>query len=325
MFNRRVGIVAVAGCMLAVTACSGADEEAAEWEQGEEYQLTLGAGNPAQASYAISSAHKPVIESGVPGVTYTLQGTQGGEENMQLLEAGEVNVILSNSNVPWVAYNEEGYTEIASLFPLYSWEVGAIVLADDNGATNFRDLAGMRMATGPVGSGAAQGFDEVLSALGMDDEDFRSVQRAAPEEGFSALQTGGVDAVFWGTAHPAGPLLELQSARSDMDFVSFDEEDMDAITEAYPYYHAGTISADVYGTSEDRTVLGGTSNLFVSTSVPEALVYETTKALWEGRSAYVDSHPSQARLDEELVRIQAGIIPFHPGAQRFFEEAGVLE
>ena len=59
--------------------------------------------------------------------------------------------------------------------------------------------------------------------------------------------------------------------------------------------------------------------------MPETLVYEMVKALWENRESLKSSHQSQTLLDEDLVRQQASLVPFHPGAHRYFVEQGILK
>lgn len=49
------------------------------------------------------------------------------------------------------------------------------------------------------------------------------------------------------------------------------------------------------------------------------------KAVWENREKLIDRHVSQKFLDEELVRMQAELMDFDHGAERYFVEIGNLE
>ena len=213
--------------------------------------------------------------------------------------------------------------KVLSLFPAYTAELGAIV-RDDSDVKTFRDLIGKSIAAGPVGSGAESVVTRAIAAMGLSDDDFARVQRAAPQQGFASLATGQVDAVVWGTAHPAGLLLENQSTQN-LRFVPFEQDDLNAIADAIPGFTPGQLRPGTYKNQEDGIAwIAGSTNSWVAADVPETLVYEITKALWENRDKLADAHASQKYLSENMVRAQATLVPFHPGAQRYFAEQGIL-
>jgi len=47
-----------------------------------------------------------------------------------------------------------------------------------------------------------------LEVMGYTDADFANVRRTDPRSAFSALAAGNVEAVLWGTAHPAAAIVE---------------------------------------------------------------------------------------------------------------------
>jgi hypothetical protein len=62
----------------------------------------------------------------------------------------------------------------------------------------------------------------------------------------------------------------------------------------------------------------------VTTNLSDDLVYAVTKALWsEATRRLLDAHPigRQVRLEEA---VQGVPVPLHPGARRFYREAGLL-
>ena len=70
-----------------------------------------------------------------------------------------------------------------------------------------------------------------------------------------ALQDGKIDAAFVVAGAPTTAITSL-AATKDVYLVSIDEEHMNALIEASPYYSPNTIPASAYGTEEDiQTVL----------------------------------------------------------------------
>lgn len=318
-------LVPVSVAALLSAACSSAATGGgSNWSPGESVVIDVGATNPTSSSYAISVGHKDLIEKAVGGVSYRLTGTQGGPEGIALLESGQVQVAVANNAAAYPAFAGDGADTVRSLFPLYSVEMAPVVLESNTSAQRFDDLLGGSIATGPVGSALEVGLREVLGPLGHSESDFRTVLKAAPEDGISALIADRVDAAWIGTAHPASQLMELRASRDDMGFVGFTDEEIAKIAEEYPYYFPSEIPAETYKTNEDVAALGSTAGLFVTADLSDELVYQMVKAMWEGRESLADVHPSQAKLDKELVRRQGESVPYHPGAQRYFEEIGVL-
>lgn len=314
----------------AITFLSTLPSLAQDWSPGDDHTITVAGSQPQQSIYAIGVAHKQLIEEALPGVRIDILATQGGNENVQLMMVGEAEMSNANSIAAYSAYHGnfvfEGQQDqnILGFFPGYTWEIGAVVPADSAFDT-FSDLEGESIALGPVGSGAEATVTSALEAMGKSDADFAFVQRSAPAQAFSSLASGQVDGVVWGTAHPAGIYLENQ-ATQDLRYIPFSDDELTAVTETMPFYHKGELRAGTYeGQDEGVAWIGGSTHFWIAGSVPEDLVYEMVKVLWENRDALVQAHSSQEFVNEDLVRQQASLVPFHPGAHRYFLEAGILE
>lgn len=316
---------------LAALASGLAATAAHAWEPGDEVRLTIAASQPEHAIYPITAGVKDIVEREIPGVTLDMTVTQGGVENARLIQVGEVEMANGNTlgaysihHGEFEAEGEEPFHELVGLLPSYTWEIG-IMVREDSDIETFRDLVGKRLALGPTGSGAEATASQAIRAIGLSDDDFANVQRSAPAQAFGALASGSADAVFWGTAHPAGAIVEQMSTRG-LKFISFTEEDMDAIVEEYPYFHHGYVDATLYDdVDEDALWVGGGTHFWTHIDVDEDLVYEMVKAVWENKEELHARHPSQERLDDDLVRMQVELMPFHPGAERYFQEVGILD
>jgi TRAP transporter TAXI family solute receptor len=318
------------GALTLAVACQIAVPAAADWKPGDSFVLRHAASQPVHGIYIVNAGHKAIIERELPGVRMEMMATQGGVENAQLLVAGEVETANGNSTGAYsfhhgafIAEDYDPYPDLMAWFPGYTADQGIIVNGDSE-FQSFEDILGKRVALGPIGSGAEATVTQGLEAMGYSDDDFANVLRTDPRSAFNALAAGNVDAVLWGTAHPASAIVEQITTRN-VRLLSYDPEELDKIGEVYPFYHTARVPAGTYeGQDEDIYWIGASVHNWVHRSVPEELVYQMTKVLWENRAELVERHPSQAFLNEDVVRQQAALLPFHPGAQRYFEEVGIL-
>jgi len=102
---------------------------------------------------------------------------------------------------------------------------------------------------------------------------------------------------------------------------------MDALIEKHPYYAVSTVPAALYpkaANDEDIQTVGVMTTLVTSADVDADAVYEVTKAIFENLETFRGMHDAFAGLTPDGM-VNSGIsIPYHPGAKRYFVEAGLL-
>jgi TRAP-type uncharacterized transport system substrate-binding protein len=75
---------------------------------------------------------------------------------------------------------------------------------------------------------------------------------------------------------------------------------------------------------EPVRTLGAVTILVTNKDLPDELVYQITKSLWEGREELIKVKDiwNQVVLEDALL---GAAIPVHPGAQRYYDEKGVVK
>ena len=126
--------------------------------------------------------------------------------------------------------------------------------------------------------------------------------------------------------YPAGAIAELAASGAGIELVPITGPEIDKMRQQYGFFAADSIPANTYkGVVEARTLAVGAQ--WVTSDRQDAnLVYEITKALWNANTRrLLDSgHAKGKTITRENAVAGAGI-PFHPGAERFYKEQGLLK
>ena len=118
----------------------------------------------------------------------------------------------------------------------------------------------------------------------------------------------------------------LLARRIDIRLLRIAGPKAEALIAKDSFFAQGRISKDTYKGVPATTTLTVGAQFVVSAKVDEALVYGITRALWHdsSRALLNAGHPKghEIRLETALEGIA---IPLHPGAERFYREAGMIE
>ena len=124
---------------------------------------------------------------------------------------------------------------------------------------------------------------------------------------------------------PTVAITELATSGMDFSMVSLTQEAVDYLTENYPFLVQENLPAGTYeGVDYEVTCVAVQAVLVASKDLSEDAVYELTKALFENKDELIVGHPKFELLtDYDATK---GIsVPVHPGALKYYVEAGVLD
>ncbi len=271
-------------------------------------------------------------QCGVPGLIAIAQSTTASVFNNAAVQNGELEAGLAAADVTRSMYLGEGKFDgkphpnlrvVANLFP----EDLHLVLPAGQTIDNLGDLKDKRVGIAQAGSGTQVAVLQMLEGWGvnrdnMDEAELNNAQSA------ERLADGQLDAYFYAAGWPVAAMVQLSSTKG-MNLHSFSDEDMQKINEIVPAYIPSKIPGGTYeGIDQDTKTPAVSALMVVSAELPDDLVYELTKAMWNDNTRkLLDNGHAKGKLitaETALDGIDSLGVPLHPGAERFYKEAGML-
>lgn len=268
---------------------------------------------------------------GVPGLVASAVASNGSVANINAIAGGTMESGFTQSDVAYWAFTGTGVYEgkpkvpglrlIANLYP----ESVHLVARKGANIRGVADLRGKRVSLDEPGSGTLVDARIIMGAFGITEKDIRP-EYLKPNQAGDKLRDGGLDAFFFVGGYPAGAIAELAASGAGIELVPIAGPEIDKMRQQYGFFANDTIPANTYkGVGEARTLAVGAQ--WVTSDRQDAnLVYEITKALWNANTRrLLDSgHAKGKSITRENAVAGAGI-PFHPGAERFYKEQGLLK
>jgi TRAP transporter TAXI family solute receptor len=206
---------------------------------------------------------------------------------------------------------------VRALFPMYetSFQVAALRAS---GIARLADMAGKRVGAGPARGPAEVFLRAAMAAAGIEAQ----VVSGDPAALATALARGEIDA-FWQGA--IVPIPSLVAAQSQGDAIVFGPgaEIAAEVVRRLPYLAPTTIPPGTYRGQEAPIASFAAWNFVVGNAgLPEDAAYMLTRAALAAGDPAREIHPSAAGTRAENARANT-ILPFHPGAARYYAERGV--
>ncbi len=266
---------------------------------------------------------------GIPGLIVVAQATNGSVENIELLRSGAVEAGLSQADVAYWAYSGTGsflgkppFEGLRSLGMLYA-EAIQVVVRSDGFIDRMADLKGRNISLGEEGSGTLVEARLILDAYGLS-ETTVTPQYLKPGTAADRLAKGELDGFFMVGGYPVAAVSDVAS-RVPIRLVPIDGEPAARLRRGLRFYLDSEIPAEAYpGTAPTPTLSLGAELLVRADRDPE-LIYGVVKALWHEntRRILAEGHPKGRSFDPAKAATDVAI-PLHPGAERYYREAGLL-
>lgn len=265
------------------------------------------------------------------GIRCSVESTGGSAYNVNTIRAGELDFGVVQSDVQYNSYSGEAqfsdagaYTDLRAVFSLHP-EAFTVVARTDANATEFDDLEGKRVNVGNPGSGQRSTVEQMQQLRGQDMSIYSQASDLRAAEMSSALCDNRIDAMIYIVGHPSGAIKEATSS-CDSRFVNVRGDFVDQMLENYPYYRRAIIPGGEYtGNPNDTETFGVAATLVTRSQTPDEQVYQLVKAVFDNFDTFTRLHPAFSGLEKEDM-VSAGLsAPLHPGAKRYYREAGLID
>jgi TRAP transporter TAXI family solute receptor len=306
--------------------------------QAEDVTLKMATIAPSLGQAVTMATFANVVTDNVDGLSIEVSG--GGAATLHMMEVARGNLDLSMTSP--VVYNlmaggkamyakQEEAPELSKNLSLLMWfPYGAyhFVVRADSDIELLDDIEGASVFLGPQGGGAynaARGWVQATTGL-VEGEDYEAI-KANWQTGFQAFMDGKIDVYVNGCLDPCGNFIQFTETE-DIRFIGPEShvgEGIDKFLGKWRYRKE--IGTGLYdGQKNDAPVMSFDTavGIAVRADLDEETVYQITKAFWDNIDQVTSDAPWAKALDITFAASKRGLMELHPGAARYYTEAGAM-
>ena len=289
---------------------------------GPSESLTFVTGGETGTYYAFGSVIAQYVSANT-NLSVTAVSGNGSKANVEDMDAGSYELGFCQSDVMSYAHDgtnifaETGAVDsFSAVAALYMEQVQIVTMNPD--IKTVEDLRGKSVSIGAQGSGVYFNAVDVLGCYDMTIDDITPVYQSFGDSADS-LKDGKIDAAFIVAGAPTTAITDL-STSGQVYLVSIDDEHIDKLLAASPYYSKYTVTADTYGMPEDAQTVAVAAMVIARNDVSEDAIYTFVSTIFENADQL--QHGKAAELNLEFASSITSV-PYHPGAVRYFAEKGI--
>ena len=278
--------------------------------------VTIGTGGITGVYYPTGGAIAKIVNAKKDkyDIRATVESTGASVFNINAIMAGDLEFGIAQADRQYQAYN--GLSE---------WEGkpqkdlrAVFALAPD--------AKGKVVNIGNPGSGNRQNAIDVFEAAGINIEKDLKAESIKAADAPRMLQDGRIDGFFYTVGHPNGNIKEATAGKRKTRIVSI--TDIEPLVKKFPYYSLTNIDMAQYpeatNANEKVTTVGMLATFVTSAKVPDDVVYAITKEVFENLDEFKKLHPALEGLTRETM-LEGLTAPIHPGALKYYKEAGLMK
>ena len=320
----------------------GADSQAADGKEGElklpdSYDLIMTFGAETSSTYSMGIQIGEYFNEIAPQIRSTVKTGAAGS-NIELADAGQTVISHTQSDLIYAALEgTDSFTEkkenfrgvatvMESVFHLAVAKEAPVNTLDEIIEQKYP----LKISVGAQGSGIENLFRKILGSYDVTYEDIESwggrIEFLSMSEAATLFKDDQLNAVTILAGVPYSGITEVATSR-DIKFIEIPAHIIESMSDVG--YMKKDIPAGSYkGQDADVASLGVTISVIASADADEAVIYEITKFLnsEEGIQKLADVNAGYASYMKGPETGVAGIgVELHPGAKRYYEEAGVVK
>lgn len=309
--------------------------------EGKSHTLKVATNNTQTSWYMFTAALDKVLNNSTPAIKLDILPFAGGTGNVELVTSKEADFALSfNITNKWaydgiVAYDKK-FQDIRGLVGgLNQYYIGIVARSQflkDNNITSLAQInekkIPVRVITNPVGSLAEFNTRQVLEAYGLSYDAIKSnggtVELTSNDVIKSKFQNGTADLhiLAMTKGHPVITEMGLQTDITVMPM----EDNIREWFKQYGYTQEVFPKGEFKEQNQDVNTVGFVAGYITHKDMSDDVAYAITKAVVENKETLVSGHSSVEDFDPKKAAQPDMLgIPIHPGAERYYKEAGILK
>ncbi|MGD1974276.1 MAG: TAXI family TRAP transporter solute-binding subunit [Desulfobacterales bacterium] len=289
-------------------------------------------GGPAGGTFQVVAngiqVYKPI--KSVEEFSVKAQTSAGSVENLRKTNAGRQQMSVVYSGHVWLGRNgqmkndSKKYENVMAVAWLYGAPAQMVVRAD-SGIKSVKDLAGKKVGVGNAGSGAFANCELFFSHMGIWDKIERNAM--GYNDAAAAFGNNQLDAFWLFTAFPSGAVI-MAAQTNDIALLDLDADATSSgFYDKYPYFGKLAVPAGTYkGVDYDAPSFQDSALWVAHTKVPDDVVYKMLSIIYTDEGL---KHMYGQKKTFKNMSLETGatniVTPFHPGAEKFWKEKGMLK
>lgn len=249
--------------------------------------------------------------------------TGGSTDNAARLRAGSIDIGLVSGEV--FDESEQRAPGRLKVVSVIYYTPGMFAVLGNSPLRSISDLRGKAVVWQPRGTGSAVQARYVMDGLGLDlDRDFSEIYPATFTDGPKYIFDGSA-AALWASGLRLPSFVRIAEHPFGVRFIVPSAEEIARIHAKHPFLVPLTVPRGTYpGQNEPIETIGSASFIVARPDLDEARVHRLAAALhkveqFAGRPAYL----AQTTAANTLVSVES-LDELHPGALRYFREAGIV-
>lgn len=212
---------------------------------------------------------------------------------------------------------------VANFYP----NVWQLVVPADSDIKSVKDLKGKPVALPARGNTSlAAGWEYLLKVNGMTLNDLGPKSYGPVSSNAEAVKNRQAMATGWFTVVPASFVLDLGSTMQ-LRMIPVSDQEFAELRKINPGFARYTVKGGLYkdqGIAGEVITFQSPTVLIASSSTPADVIYKLTKAIIEGRAEFANVVSAMKGISAADMA-QNFDMPYHPGAEKYYREAGLLK
>ena len=254
--------------------------------------------------------------------------TTGGAENINMLLSGDAQIgscmlddalACNNMERKWEG-NESAKDALRYITNSYLTSITQFS-PKSTGAKELPDLKGKRVG---VASGTMANYywRYLLQAYDLEESDFEKVEVLGIKDLLIAIQDGTLDYGVHVASTP-NPSIQDTALSVGLNILTMNENVINKMIELNPCFQKFTITKDKYDSDFDADTVGVHNVYVCKADADEQMIYDFVKTIDKNHDTLQAAHPQAGEVGQNVVENQ--LIPFHPGAERYYKEIGLIK